>query len=112
MADLITIKPSRTSRLELTPRVRRLQLGDGYSQRAADGLNTDGETWEVEWALISTANADTIEAALRATSGVDGFEWTAPNQATRKWIYTSISRSPAHGNMETLRAVFERVYDL
>lgn len=99
---------SKTSEL----RVREAKFGDGYSQRIADGLNTEGEEWSLSFRLL-VSQADTVEAFMRARAGVEAFLWTPPREAVAKrWICTQWSREPALPGSDDVRMTFRRVYDL
>ena len=94
------------------PRVLRNQFGDGYSQRIADGINTDAKTWDVAIQYRTTTEADAIEAFLDARGGVDSFDWTPPLSATAiKVICQTWDRDIAHGAAQAISAVFEQVFE-
>lgn len=59
------------------PRVLKAQFGDGYSQRAADGLNSNMRKWRVRVAA-NPAVIDTLRDFLKAKGGHLSFTWTVP----------------------------------
>ncbi|HLP30989.1 MAG TPA: phage tail protein, partial [Geothrix sp.] len=61
------------------PRVRSVNFGDGYQQDQVDGLNADLPTWEVIFSNRTKAEADAIEAFLRARGGADRFLFKIPD---------------------------------
>ncbi len=67
------------------PRVAATRFGDGYEQRAPDGLNPITQTWQVVHRAIDIAVAEAIVAFLRARlsapAGLEAFEWWPPRQA-------------------------------
>lgn len=111
MATLPAIVPSRATK-QVTPRILRADLGDGYFQRAADGLNTLGRTYQVEWRGYDQADIDTLEAFFEGTEGVDNFDWTPPQGAAGKFVATTWSRDPGVFEVSTLSATFREVFDL
>lgn len=88
-------------------------FGDGYNQRAADGLNTIAQTWEVTWEDVPTADIDTLEAFFVARYGVIAFLWTPPRQTVaKKWTCKTWSREPINLPTDRLRATFVQRFDL
>ena len=53
-------EPQITSKGSITPRLLDAKLGDGYSQRASDGLNVLLEEWTLNWSLLTNIDFDTI----------------------------------------------------
>lgn len=102
-----TLAPSRGSK----PRVRRATFGDGYTQRTADGLNTEGESWSLVWTM-SVADCDTVDAFLKARAGVEAFLWTPPREGSaKKWLCPQWQRDFIDKTTDRISATFERVYD-
>jgi phage-related protein len=96
----------------VTPRVRRTQFGDGYTQRSGDGLNTQRQLWSLEF-VGTVAEIDTIESFLEATGGVDNFTWTPPRQTNPlKFIYISYDRDSAGPTTDRLTTSFRQEFDL
>lgn len=67
------------------PRVASTRFGDGYEQRAPDGLNPITQTWSVVHRAIDREVAEAIVAFLRArftsVDGLEAFEWWPPGEA-------------------------------
>jgi phage-related protein len=94
-------------------RVLRTDFGDGYGQRAADGINNMPRTWPLKWENLTEADANTIENFLRARAGYVAFLWTPPRTGTAlKWTCEAWSRQPTEGNFVTMTATFNQVFDL
>lgn len=96
----------------VTPRMRESKLGDGYSQRCADGLNTLDEqnTWNF---LLTDTDADTLEAFFVARAGWDAFSWQPPRYAaSANWICTAWSREYLAGSMSKMTATIKRVWNI
>lgn len=66
-------------------RVLKAQFGDGYTQRVADGINTQPRTWSLSFSKTQ-ADIETILTFLRTEGGVTSFTWTPPRGAVGKWI--------------------------
>lgn len=88
--------------------------GDGYEQRAPDGLNYERDSWNVVWENVTTAELGTIMTALRATQGVDYINWTAPGDSVqKKWVVQGkIGRSAKSGGIYTVSCTLKQVFDL
>lgn len=96
-----------------TYRVIRTDFGDGYSQRARDGLNTAVTEWSLEWDNVTPAEADNMIAFFNDKGGAESFFWTAPRDVTQsKWLCTQHARTIVTIERDTVTAKFERVYDL
>lgn len=95
------------------PRVKSIQFGDGYEQRSPDGINTLPEIWDVQFNNRESTEIDDIEAFLSALNGVDYFQWTPPRSATQaNYICRQWQRTAVKGNLDSLTATFEQVFDL
>lgn len=80
------IARDRRSRLAERPRVLEAKFGDGYVQRAADGIHHIERTFEAVWRGIPLADLDTLVAFFRERGGVEAFEFTLPGEtAARLW---------------------------
>lgn len=72
------------------PRVRRVQFGDGYEQRTADGLNNHLKKYGVT-VKVSREEGKRLEAFLSEQGGWRAFLWMPPDSDTpirvvcRKW---------------------------
>lgn len=80
MADFefhASFSPASTRR----PRVLTTRFGDGYEQRAADGIHADLQTWALPFDAVPTEEAEAIEAFLVSKGGVIPFTWVPPRGA-------------------------------
>lgn len=113
MANLpTTIEPTYAGTSKSTKtRVRRMQFGDGYSQRAADGINTVTQEWSVEW-VGTTTQIDELEDFLYARGGVEDFDWTPKRESSaRKFTCPEWGRTYIN-NTDSLTAKFVEEFDL
>ena len=67
------IGPSINSSRKITMLTLETNFGDGYGQRAGDGINTRGETWQAEWRALTQEQADEIEAFFEAPERAQAF---------------------------------------
>ena len=97
------------------PRVIKNAFGDGYSQRMADGINTNLQVWNLGWTKLE-ADIDTIEAFLDSHNGYIAFYWPPERESVaRKFICPEWSRTfilGKDGGIDTITAKFEEVSDL
>jgi phage-related protein len=106
--------PSYGSQLNCEPRLLEAPFGDGYSQRAGDGINTDPQNWPLVFEPFTNDEADAIEAFFKArlaAGGLEAFDWTPPFKASAKFICRSWSRSYDRFNSNTIHALFEQVFE-
>ena len=111
MATFVWI-PDYGSQEQHKPRVRRVQFGDGYQQRSADGINTDPATWVLSFGNRSDAESQAIVDFLAARGGVEAFDWTPPRGSSAlKWICPQWQRAPTNYGSWTVSATFEQVFE-
>lgn len=91
------------------PRQRAAKFGDGYEQRAADGLNADMATWSVRFSARSATEAGLIDAFLAAAGGTTAFDWTPPGGSATKWVCKKWTRTYASYEAQTISADFIQV---
>jgi len=112
MADFPSINPTYGAQKTSQPKIRQVQMGDGYVQRLTFGLNQDLKTWNLTFE-VSETDADTIETFLEARGGSEYFTWTPPDETTSyKWICLNWSKTIPYLNRATIQATFQQVADL
>ena len=111
MATFPSIAPTYGAQKTSQPAVRKVQFGDGYSQRLTFGLNQNPKSWSLTWE-VSEANADTIEDFLDARGGAESFDWTPPDTATSyKWICEQWTKTIPYLNRASITATFVQVFE-
>jgi len=104
------LAPSIESGRSMKPRLLTASFGDGYNQRAPDGLNHMLETMTVAWSRLQPADAQTISAFFEARGGVEAFYWIAPRDAAPKlWLCESWDTGYPTQTHESIRASFRQV---
>ena len=98
-------------------RINRVQFGDGYTQRSADGINNIVRSWQVAWIGITKTEANTLEDFFNddLNGGTDAFLWTDPiTDVERQWslVERSFRRVPAGHDTENVTAQFVQEFDL
>lgn len=111
MATFPSIAPTYGAQKSSQPAVRKVQFGDGYSQRLTFGLNQNPKSWSLTWE-VSEANADTIEDFLDARGGAESFDWIPPDTATSyKWICEQWTKTIPYLNRASITATFTQVFE-
>jgi phage-related protein len=100
--------------MPVEPRILRTDFGDGYSQRAADGLNSLKETLpNVHWRNVTTDEKDEIIDFMVGKGGYLPFTWTPPGETTaRNYICTRWEPERVAFNVYNVTCTFEQVFDL
>ena len=81
---------SRGSGPRTTVRVLEKQLGDGYTQSAADGLNAAPLTFKAVFGAAPKADITTIATFLKRHGGHTPFLFTLPDETSaRRWRCTT-----------------------
>lgn len=95
------------------PRTLAIKFGDGYEQRAADGLNPDLQSWQLTFDPIPVADADTIEAFFETNAtAVTPFTWTPPRAAASSlFLCRTWTRKIVSPTTDSITATFEEVAD-
>lgn len=90
------------------------QYGDGYSQRAANGLNAIVDKWNVVYDNLSSANRTTVQDFVTLHGSWTYFTWTAPGDvAEKRWIIDGdVTETPKAGNLFSITIPIKQVYDL
>jgi len=97
--------------LSVKPRVLMAELGDGYQQRAADGINTMRESWNLTWKNRLNADIKTLTDFFELNSGFISFEWTAPYKTEKKYICSDWSVNNDNPLTSSLTASFQQVFE-
>ncbi len=61
-------------------RRKRMQMGDGYSVRARDGLNSKPQMWKLVWQDVYNEDAEMLREFFADLGGVDLLRWQPFNQ--------------------------------
>jgi len=109
---LPNITPTRATSKSTETRNLVADLGDGYTQRGGDGVNTTKEVWSVQWAALDATTADTLISFFEARQGYINFEWTPFRQSSaKKFICKTWSESFPGNSLTNVSAEFIQVFD-
>ena len=105
--------PTLGSSVEVEPKVLLAQFGDGYNQRAADGINNILHKATLTWEVLTRSEAGALMNFFRERAGWKPISWQMPGDTeSRKWLCTKWNRTYAEANLDTVTATFAEVVDL
>ncbi len=95
------------------PKIKTIDLGDGYEHRIVFGLNQNPKTFNLVWKNLTEADSDTIETFLdaRADDG-ESFTYTPPNEASAmQFKCESWNKTMNVATLATITASFVQVFE-
>jgi len=109
----LTIGPTIGAGRDTKPRVLVAEFGDGFIQRAGDGVNALSDEFSLTWVNLTQAEVTSANQFLRDRAGHEAFLWTPPREVSpRKFICPSWNVTFEDGQLDGLRATFKEVHDL
>lgn len=81
--DRFTFDPTYSTAGIYEVRTNRVTFGDGYEQRAEDGINAARLSYDMRFNSITQAKAAALTAFLRAHGSTVAFIWTPPPPAAQ-----------------------------
>lgn len=94
------------------PKVFIASFGDGYSQRAARGINNIAIKVDLVWSFEDLTNADALLAFFRARNGAESFDYQLPQEdSARTWICPKWNNDTVAAGVYTVSATFQEVFD-
>ena len=87
------------------------QFGDGYTQRAADGINSIRDNARVEWKNVTTAEKDALLGVFVSAGGWQTIELTFPGDgAARHFTVKPWGRVPVSAGYWNVSATFREEF--
>lgn len=111
MSGIFTWLPDYDAEEDVATAVLTAKFGDGYEQRAQDGINSVKSKWSLTFSLRTKAEVSAIADFLRARAGAISFEWAPPGETLRKFKCTSWRRALRTDSDSRLSCTFEEVFD-
>lgn len=112
MATLPDIAISQQINKTTEARILETKFGDGYGQRAQDGINAITDSWSLSWDVGST-NADILTDFFETRGGWDSFDWTPSGESvSKKWTCKSWSKTPTGYDVWSIKATIKQEFDL
>ena len=94
-------------------RILKSTFGDGYNQRAGDGINTKEKKYTLSWNNLEVSEINAIISFLDGQAGYIAFNYTLPgDSSSQKFICEDYSETWQNGNLKGVTATFELVFDL
>lgn len=93
------------------PATNNAKFGDGYEQRAENGINSLPEIWDLAFNNRDLADANAIDTFFKDRKGVTYFEWTTPTGVSGKFICRTWNYTLVNAILATVTARFEQVFD-
>lgn len=105
--------PSWGSPVDETPRLRKVQFGDGYKQLSPNGINHIELSYDLTFGKRTEAEAQDIGEFLREHGGTDGFLFRYPMLGFGKFVVRceKWTSTPNGHNDFSIKASFERDYN-
>lgn len=104
---IFTWTPSWTPQLTPKPRVLKAHFGDGYTQRAKDGLNNVRRALNVNFDARGEDEASAIDDFLRVCGGATAFMFTDFNGKPGMWTCENWTVSRTSPQLYKVQATFE-----
>ena len=94
------VLPDKTLSRQAAPRVRVAQFGEGYQQRAIDGINNIVDTYTIMFSNREKIEADDILAFFDTKAAVTAFDFTIPDTNS-----TTTATGTVNGAINSTKAV-------
>ena len=112
----LQVLPDKGLSRQSTPRVLKVQFGDGYEQRIAEGLNSCQESYQISYSNRPKAEIDDIAAFMDEKKGVTSFNYVIPDtnnggETTIKVVCDQYNLVYVNDSSYTFTATFRRVYE-
>lgn len=107
------IEPSYGTDMQQEFKVKRLELGDGATQRKRKGLNSTPQQWSINWDNIPDDDAETLRLFFEGLGGTDVLLWTPYNQTIElKWTANRFRSRPSGYKVHTCSIELTQEFDL
>lgn len=92
--------------------VKRVQFGDGYSQRSSTQINKTRQVWTLVWDNLTRAEAQTLKNFFDGLRGIGTFDWI-PEGSTRssKFSVDNFSMSAPAYDLRTIQVTAVEEFD-
>jgi phage-related protein len=84
-------------------------FGDGYEQRAPDGLNSDMRLRGLAFSGRSAAEMAAIKSFIEAQGGTLSFDYAHPGDISRKYVCKKWTITDVDYNIASITAEFQQV---
>ncbi|VVE78194.1 phage tail protein [Pandoraea sputorum] len=109
MTDTFNWSPRTTASGDTAFTVRKAKFGDGYEQRAADGLNNRRSSYQLTF-VGEAPKIAAILAFLDAHAGARSFFWTPPLRPQALFVCEKHSEPVKDGTTYSITATFDQTF--
>lgn len=115
--DSVFHTPDKTASNTLQPRIKTQTFGDGYEQRAVDGINNINETFTLNYTNRGKEEIDKLIAFLNSKKGVSPISLTLPDstqqsgERTVKVVTETYGRNFTNDEFYSADVTLRRVYE-
>lgn len=74
----LTLIPTYSTAAQSDQRILAMDFGDGYKQRAPDGINANRLAFDLEFGEVTSAKASAVKAFIEQHGAITPFIWTPP----------------------------------
>lgn len=108
----LTNRISQGASVKKMNKTKSVQLGDGYSQEAPDGINSVREEWNIAFENLTSTERTTLVAALDAVGTWDYLTWTPPNSGSSKRfkVIDGYSENFVSGDLSSISVTLRQTY--
>jgi phage-related protein len=79
------VPPSPGTKTKFTPKLRKVEFGDGYTQVTRDGLNHLRRQVPLTWEALTIAQAQALEDFFVGKGGDTPFLYALSDDSVRQW---------------------------
>lgn len=79
---------SQNTTFQTVQSIKEVRFGDGYGQRAEDGINNKRKVGTLLWIPLSKEDFDDIDEFWNQVGVVRTFLWASPDDIERHWRFT------------------------
>lgn len=101
--------PDYQASVDHSPTISQSSFGDGYSQRASNGINADLKKWNLVFSNKDLSEGNDIDDFLKTHKAVTEFDWLDPDGDNKKYICKSWRKSYPQFGVVTINCTFEEV---
>ena len=107
-------KISQQSTASSEYRVSAVKYGNGYEQRAQDGINSKVDKWAITWINLNATDYASLISSLDSSYGTDYFNWTAFGDSTsKKWVIDgAVTKRALSGSYYSVSCPFRQDFAL
>lgn len=107
-----TVDPDPESKWEYAARILKPEIGDGFAQRAPDGINNIPYVLTLMWTELKGTEKDNIINFLQARRGYQSFNYTYPGLSAAVFVCEDYSWTHVTADDYTVSATLKQVFDL